>query len=513
MGEISYQDLKAYLKQLDRPSEHRPAPVYLIHGEDLLVRSAFEEILQRLLPGATESLNYEPMDGAAVSIGDVVACVNTYSLLGGTKVVALKDARLFHAKDSAAKLLDSARSARLDGDLPRAARHFLSALAQMDRSLDDMRGPHRTARLPDGVDIGEDEAWIDAILDHCARAQLSVPPAEAGAGILERAMGNGFPQGHHLILTTDYIDRRRNLYKLICEKGVVLDCGVPKGDRRADKEAQEAVLADHMKSVLAPVRKTMSRAAFLALCEMTGFDLGTFSNNLQILIDYAGRRTELTAEDVAAALTRTKKDPLYELTNAVTDRNWDRSLFFLDALLAGEIHGLQALAAITNQIRKLLVAKDFTESTAGAAWSPACTYPQFQKSVMPAVAAFDRGLMERIGAWEAMLAETAAEGKKKKRPPKGASDVPLARNPGNPFPVFQTLKKSDRFSRTELLHALNAAREADVKLKSSPLHPRLILERVVWQLCAPHAGNPGEGSSPHPRAEEGAPWGRGFPPR
>jgi DNA polymerase-3 subunit delta len=487
MGEISYQDLKAYLKQLETPSECRPASVHLIHGEGLLVRTAFEEIRQRLLPGASGSLNYEPMDGAATSIGDVVACINTYSLLGGIKVVAFKDAHLFQAKDSAAKLLDSARSARLDGDLPRAAKHFLAALAQMNSALEDMRALNRSTRLPDGFDAGEDDAWIDAILDYCASAQLAVPPAEDGAAILEKAITKGFPHNHHLIITTDWIDRRRNLYKLISEKGVVVDCAVPKGDRRADKEAQEAVLADRMQSVLAAARKTMDREAFLALCEMTGFDLGTFSHNLQILIDYAGQRRELTAEDVAAALTRTKKDPLYELTNAVTDRNWDRALFFLDALLAGEIHGLQALAAITNQIRKLLVAKDFTESTAGAVWHPACTYPQFQKRVMPAVTAFDRELIERIGAWETVLADGTPEGKKKKKPAKAATDLPLARNPGNPFPVFQTLKKADRFSRAELLLALETASEADVKLKSSTLHPRLILERVVWQICSPNA--------------------------
>ena len=345
MGEINYQDLKAYLKQIEAPSDRLPAAVHLIHGEDLLVRTAFEEILQRLLPDASGSLNYEPLDGAAAPIGDVVASINTYSLLGGAKVVALKDARLFHARETAAKLLDSARNARIDGDLPRAAKHFLAALAQMSLSLEDLRTSNRSTRFPDGFDAGSDDAWIDAILDHCASARLSVPSAGDNAGILERAIENGFPKGHHLIITTDLIDRRRSLYKLISEKGIVIDCSVPKGDRRADKEAQAAALADHMHSILEPAGKTMSREVFLSLCEMTGFDLGTFANNLQILIDYAGPRQAITVEDVEAALTRTKKDPLYELTNAVTDRSWDRSLFFLDALLAGEIHGLQALAA------------------------------------------------------------------------------------------------------------------------------------------------------------------------
>jgi DNA polymerase-3 subunit delta len=498
MDEISYQDLKAYLKQLEASSDRRPAPVHLIHGEDFLVRATFEEILQRVLPDAAGNLNYEPLDGAVIPIADVVACLNTYSLMGGTKLVALRDARLFHAKEAAAKLLDSARTARTEGDLPRAAKHFLAALAQLNLTVEDVRASDRSLRFPDGYDAGEDETWIEAILDHCAIARLTVPAAADDAGILERAIARGFPKGHHLIITTDWIDRRRNLYKIIRERGVVIDCAVPKGDRRADKEAQEAALADHMKSVLEPARKAMSREAFLALCEMTGFDLGTFSNNLRILIDYAGQRSDITAEDVEATLTRTKKDPLYELTNAVTDRNWDRSLFFLDALLAGEIHGLQALAAIANQIRKLLVAKDFTASAAGATWQPACTYAQFQKSVLPAVVAFDRELLERIGAWEAgRLAEGPTEGPKKKKTAKAGTDLQLARNPGNPFPVYQTLKKADRFRRAELLGALKAIGEADVKLKSSALHPRLILERVVWQICSPKAGEKGRSSPRH----------------
>jgi len=486
MGEISYQDLKAYLKQIEAPSDRFPAAVHLIHGEDFLVRTAFEEILQRLLPDASRCLNYEPLDGATAPIGDVVASINTYSLLGGAKVVALKDARLFHARETAVKLLDSARNARIDGDLPRAAKHFLAALAQLNLSLEDLRTSDRSTRFPDGFDAGADDAWVDAILDHCASARLSVPSAGDSAGILERAIENGFPKGHHLIITTDLIDRRRSLYKLISETCIVIDCSVPKGDRRADKEAQAAALTDHMRSILEPAGKTMSRAVFLSLCEMTGFDLGTFANNLQILIDYAGPRLAITVEDVEAALTRTKKDPLYELTNAVTDRNWDRSLFFLDALLAGEIHGLQALAAITNQIRKLLVTKDFTESSGGAAWHPAATYPQFQKSIMPAVVAFDRELIGRIAAWETTLAGDPAEGKKRKKSGKATTDLQLARNPGNPFPVYQTLKKADRFSRTELLRALEALAEADTRLKSSALNPRLILERVVWQICSPN---------------------------
>jgi DNA polymerase-3 subunit delta len=484
MAEISYQDLRTYLQDLETPGRGAPAPVHLIYGEDLFVRLAFDEILRRILPRAQESLNYEPVDGAATGVGDVVDRLNTYSLLGGVKVVALKDARLFHTKEDAAKLLDNARKALSEDDLPRAARHFLAALAQMNLSLEELKAPDRSDHLPSGYDPGEDGAWIDRILEHCAAGRLAVPAAADAASLLEKAIENGFPKGHHLLITTDIVDRRRSLYKLISATGVVVDCSAPKGERRADRESQEALLTEHAKTLLGPHRKIMNRAAFLALCEMTGFEPGTFSNSLQILIDYAGERREITAEDVGAVLTRTKKDPLYELTNAVTDRDQEKSLFFLASLLEGEIHGLQALAALANQVRKLLVAKDFVESPAGSGWHPSCGYPQFQKMVMPAVVQFDRGLIERLERWESVLGEAPAEGKKKKKA-KVSTDLVLAKNPANTFPVYQMLKKSDRFSRADLLKALEALAEADIKLKSSPLNPRLLLERVVMQICSP----------------------------
>src|SRR5512136_1863199 len=147
MPEITYQELRTYLKDLEAPAKRAPAAVHLIHGEDLFVRMAFDEILHGILPGAQDSLNYEQFDGATAGIGDVVASLNTYSLLGGTKVVALKDARLFHTREDAEKLLDSAREAQAEGDLPRAARRFMAVLAQLKLSLEEMKTSNRSALL------------------------------------------------------------------------------------------------------------------------------------------------------------------------------------------------------------------------------------------------------------------------------------------------------------------------------------------------------------------------------
>jgi DNA polymerase-3 subunit delta len=101
---------------------------------------------------------------------------------------------------------------------------------------------------------------------------------------------------------------------------------------------------------------------------------------------------------------------------------------------------------------------------------------------MPAVADFDRKLQKRLEEWELVLKDPASQAKKKKKVTV-STDLLLAKNPANAYPVYQLLKKSDRFSRSELVRALESLNEADMKLKSSPLDPRLVLERVIMQIC------------------------------
>ena len=482
MAEITHHELDATLSGIV-PAAGRTLPaVVLVYGEELIVQAALQRILDTLLPGARQSLNFEALDGGASEMGDVLARVNTFSLLPGAKVVVLKGATIFHSRDDAARLLGQARSAHAGEDLPRAARSLLAALSQLRLSLDEARGPERAASLPSGGEAGEDEGWLDALLGYCAENNLSVPPAADAAGMLQRALEKGFPRGHHLIITTDGIDRRRSVYTVLNKAGLIVDCSVPRGEGKADREAQAAVLAAHAKTALAACRKSMDRAAFAALCDMTGFNLGTFANNLEMLIAHAGERREITAGDVAAVLTRTKKDPIFAFTDALTDRNLGSALFFLGSLLGGEIHPLQALAAMTNQVRRLLMVKEFTASPDGGGWRPGMTFPLFQKSVVPAVARHDRELMSRLETWEAALAGPPREGKKKKKA-SAASDLVLARNPASTYPLFQLFRKAEGFSREELRAAILLLSETDLQLKSSTLNPRLILERVVWQIC------------------------------
>jgi DNA polymerase-3 subunit delta len=487
MPTISYKELEKYLTERgDAPF----APVYLIFGEEMLVKGAFDTLLEALVPASKRNTNYDALDGAHENIHAVIARVNTYSLLPGTKVIALRDSRIFYAEQDKSRLLENAQKACRDDDLKKAAGHLLRLMGLLNLTWEDLDRSSRKKSLGQSDTPAEDDDWLDALIAYCRENNLSVPAGADDGHILQLAVEKGFPKNNHLIITTDLADKRRALYKTLSSKGVVIDCSVPRGERRADRIAQESVLVDTMNATLAEGGKKMNRAAYLALYEMTGFDLRTFSGNLEKLISFVGERPEITIADVESALQRTKIDPIYELTNALTDRQTEAVLVFLESVQSSGVHPLQIFSAMINQVRKLLLAKDFVESPYGRQWQASCPYDYFQKHVMPAIVEYDRQLLDHLDGRQAVPDKNGAApasgsgGKKtKKKNAKAGTDLLIAKNPNNPYPIYLLLKKSERFSKEELINAFETLHTADKQLKSGSQNYKLVLEKVILSIC------------------------------
>lgn len=490
MPEIHYQSLKQYLKDLHNDPEKQFAPVYLIFGEELLVKTAFDDLLEKILPGAARSANYDPVEGTVENIYEVIERVNTYSLLAGVKVVAMQESRIFYGQQDKSRLLERSRNAYDDDDLKNAAKYFLSLLGNLNLSFDDVDKSNRSKTLNLDSRLSRDDEWLDDIVAYCTENNLRIPEPADETVALQRAIEKGFPGNNHLLITTDTVDKRRSLYKTIKDRGVVIDCAVPKGDRRADKRAQEDVLLQKMTEILKPNNKKMSKGAYLALMDMTGFDLRTFCGSLEKLVDYVGERNSITVEDVESVLKRTKKDPIYDFTNAIGDRRIENALFFLNSLLEAELHPLQILAAITNQVRKLLLAKDFAKEPGAKGWSAGMSFNVFEQNILPSVVAYDQSLLKTLEEWENSNLnyedrnKFSAPGKARKKS-KVDTDLLLARNPKNAYPVFQLLKKSERYSTAELVDAIAYLNETDMQLKTTSQNPRIALERLIFRICNP----------------------------
>ena len=483
---VNYKELKKYLAEL---GSNPFAPVYLIYGEEMLTQNAFVELLDVLVPVSQRSINYEPLDGSQDNVHEAINRVNTYSLLPGIKVVALRDSRVFYAGQDKDRLLGNARKAYDDDNVKNAAGHLRGLMGLLNLSYEDIDKSNRQKSLGHSSAMGTDDSWLDDIITYCRENGLPVPTARDDSSTLQQAIEKGFPANNHLIITTDMADKRRSLFKAISSRGVVIDCSVPKGNRRADRVVQESVLAERMNAMLTAGNKSMTQPTYAALYEMTGFDLRIFTSNLEKLISYVGDRKEITIKDVESVLQRTKEDPIYEFTGALADRKPDAALFFLDSILSAGIHPLQVFSALINQVRKLLLAKDFTQSPYGRDWQAACPYDYLQKRVIPAIVEYDRNLLEHLSDRQAMLDAPSRSQKggvraqTKKKKSKSTTDLLIAKNPKNAYPIYLLLKKTERFSKDELINAFEILNTADKGLKTGGQNHRLVLEQVIWGIC------------------------------
>lgn len=464
MTVINYKEFKDYLKKFDKDGF---APVYLIFGEELLCKTVFEELLDELIPVSTRGLNYEAVDGADEKINEALQRINTYSLLPGTKVVAIRDTQIFYSKLNEKALIEKAKKEYNNDNIQKAANYLLSLLGLLNLSFDDISKANRGKALKLDLDRSAGEEWFDKTIDYCMAGGLTPSNGEDKGKLLQQAIEKGFPEDNHLIITADMVDKRKSLYKAINKYGMVIDCSVPKGERRADRMAQERVLYENMETVLTKNKKRMDKVAIAAMFEMTGFNLRSFLNNLEKLISYVGERNRITIDDVKFVLKRTKTDPIFELTNAISDRNLEKSIFFLNSLMPQLDHPLQLFAAITNQVRKLLLIKGFVESRHGRAWHAGIRFDKFQRDVMPAIKEYDKEMLSRLEDWES----------------KPAADLLVAQNPNNPYPVYQMLLKSEKFTTNELIEDFKRLSEADLRLKSTGGDPKIILEKVIFHIC------------------------------
>ncbi|MFP4159349.1 MAG: DNA polymerase III subunit delta [Desulfobacterales bacterium] len=296
-------------------------------------------------------------------------------------------------------------------------------------------------------------------------------PVENDAEILKSAIKRGFPENHHLVIEADRVDKRTGLYKSIKGSGNVVDCSMPSGAKKADREAQRRILMHLAKQTLAAHGKSLDQKAFEAIYDLTGPDPGSFVAAVDKLALFAADRARITMDDARAVLEQSREDPVYMFTGAIAEKNADLALYYLDSLLATGFHYVQLLTAMANQLRRLSAVKGFVSSKQGRHWEPGMQFERFKKQVMPAVAEHDRA----VSGFSEKIRENLGAG--------NSTDMVLAKNPNNPYPVYQNFVQSDRFSVEEVDKAMLALHRADLKLKSTGPSPRSVLEAVILEIC------------------------------
>lgn len=404
MVQIKYTNIESLFKDSDNKELPR---VYLIFGENFLVRQTRERVSDLIIGKDKASFSIETLDGTSASMGDLIEQVSTLSFFTPKKLIVVTRAPLFMT------------------GTPKPGETYYSPTE----------------------------------LEH-----------------LSSIIASGIPDNHYLLLTVPGADKRKKIYKSLQKNGLAIDCSVPQGSRKADLDEQHRVLLSVAGQILKKADKTMNRQTFTLLADQTGFNIDLLVQNLKKLIAYTGTRTAIESTDIKRVIQRDKKDPIFNLTNAFMDKDAGQCLRYLDSLLNEGYHLLQILKSLENQIRKLLMAKAAARTFSGALNFGAMNFNTFRQSVLPGIVKHDAIIKETA---QHPSAQWSAESKKKKNP----SELLLAPNPKNAYPVFQLFLKSARFSYHELQDLITYLSDLDSRLKSSSVDIRTLIEQMILRTC------------------------------
>lgn len=427
----------------------RTAACYLLFGdEEYLIRDALEKIIAQLIPAADRDFSLFVMDGDREDMDRLCESLLTAPLIPGRKAVVVRDTRMFHSRKTLPNVIQKIRD-QLKTNPARAAAEFMLFLRMTGWRLEDFVddgwkkiSEEQWQQVVEGDDGQDRESWLPVMAAYCATHKPETTATEMGADRLEALLKGGISEGTHLILTTDAVDKRKRLYKVIEEVGKVLEFNRAKGETR-----QKGLLMEHARELLAAKGKKMVPDAWLALGKKTGFNLRASMAALEKLITFIGEKSAIDAGDVDAVIGKTKEESVFHLTAALAQKDLPASLSVLAELLNQGEHPLMILAMLAREIRILFQAKLLLETGARIAFKTGVEYGAFQKNIFPKV-------KERLG-----------------------SATP------HPYVIYQALGNSSRFSRDELFKYLEALAEVDLEMKSTAKDARLMLERFLIRVC------------------------------
>jgi len=172
------------------------------------------------------------------------------------------------------------------------------------------------------------------------------------------------------------------------------------------------------------------------LVDALGADMMMLQSELEKLLLYVSGKGRITLGDVETMVLAAKQRSLYELTDAISQRDRARSLALLDGLLnasdGGEDAAIGHLYMLARTFRQMLIILEKNVRDSRAIWQ---------------------------ALWQGF-----------RMPPFAAEDL---------------IKQARRYkSRRELTRALRLIAGADVQIRSNPPDKRLVLERLVIDLAS-----------------------------
>lgn len=226
-----------------------------------------------------------------------------------------------------------------------------------------------------------------------------------------------------LVFTAEKIDGRRKFYQEFRKRGEMVEY------RRLYENQIPAFVREQAKGA----GFSFTEDGLALFCRRVGTGLQEVHGELVKLFSYLGGKRLVDAKEVAAVVSDTRVDSIFDLTNAIGQKKTGEALRLLGRLLGEGVVPLVVLTMLTRHFRQLWMARELLDQKEPA-----------------------REIARRIGA--------------------------------NPYFLDGLLGQARQFAPAGYRRAMELFLVTDLALKSSGAHPSVLLEKLVLDL-----GGSGEG--------------------
>jgi DNA polymerase-3 subunit delta len=276
------------------------------------------------------------------------------------------------------------------------------------------------------------------------RAQAAVDGFERILDVIESGLGNDVC----VVISTTGIDKRRSAYKRISKLANIEVFDKPDTSRAGWEGPVLAIASKKAKEL----GISFESGALELLVQMAGDDTRQMENELEKIDLYLGERRRAGLKTVQNLVSMSRAGVLWDLGNAIGKRDLQRALDLLGTLMYQGQNAIGLLlAAIVPRVRSLLLIKDLGSRHKLNKFN----YNGFCSSL------------------ESLPSSATAHLPRKKD---GTGF--------NAYPMFLAIPETGNFSLDELHAAFKACLDANVKLVTTSLDPKLVLERLLIGMLA-----------------------------
>jgi DNA polymerase-3 subunit delta len=221
-----------------------------------------------------------------------------------------------------------------------------------------------------------------------------------------------------LLLTAEKIDARRKIFQLFKKNGVSIEF----------KKIYENQLPSFVRDLANSSNLSLTAGALKLFCKRVGTNLAEVQGEMEKLVGYLGERDLADEADVAAIVSDTRIESIFDLTDAMGRGDRSTALTLLDRLLAEGQAPLMILAMMTRHFRQMWKISELVSQKV----------PQSE-------------LPRRVGA--------------------------------SPYFLKGLMQQATRFDHRQYRQVFNRFLETDLALKSSGGEPRMQLEQLLLEIA------------------------------